>query len=293
MANVLRGSSFVFTNNSGDDDIKLSAGIGETMQLENPSIINATIDVTDKQVLFSDVGTIAGDTGLTFDKTANTLVNNGLFRSTEYRAADPGKAGIQFNGDKMFLVSGNFLKKLGCGDTIPGVDANAVAVSIGGVVSVVQASTNGVSCLISGNSLVNNLMLRTDNALAHDLVIMRNSNGIIGSITCTGTTTAYNTTSSSVLKKNVMTCNEKLSKISQLRVCDYDWIDNDVPECGLIAEEAAVLFPDLVNLKTYEQEHKEDPTEREYSTIQYMRFVPLLIQCIKDLEARIIALETV
>ena len=293
MTTTLSGSKFVFTNNSGDDLISLSSGQGETLQLDNPVITGATIDVTDKQVLYSDSGVISGDTGLTFDKTANTLINNGLFRSTEYRATDPGKAGIQFSTDKMFLVSGNFLKKLGCGDTIPGTDANAVAVSIGGVVSVTQASTNGVSCLISGDSLVNNLMLKTDNALAHDLVIMRNSNGIIGSITCTGTTTAYNTTSSSTLKKNVVTCTDQLSKISQLRVCDYEWIDNDVSECGLIAEEASLIFPELVNIKTYEQEHKEDPSEREYSTIQYMRFVPVLIQCIKELEARIIQLESV
>ena len=72
MTQVFRGNNFVFTNNSGDDDINLSAGTGESLVL-NGSVIDTSL--TDTKMLYSNAGTITSAENVVYS-TGLTTINN-------------------------------------------------------------------------------------------------------------------------------------------------------------------------------------------------------------------------
>ena len=58
--------------------------------------------------------------------------------------------------------------------------------------------------------------------------------------------------------------------------------DTDAVNYGLIAQEVETVIPELVHT---------DNSDEEYKSVSYEKLVPLLIETIKELEARITTLE--
>jgi len=76
---------------------------------------------------------------------------------------------------------------------------------------------------------------------------------------------------------------------------------NDKVQVGLSAQEVQRSFPELVELAPFDTEHdNSDPMNprrysksgEEYLTLNYHRLVPVLVQAIKELEARVAQLES-
>jgi hypothetical protein len=76
---------------------------------------------------------------------------------------------------------------------------------------------------------------------------------------------------------------------------------NDKVQVGLSAQEVQRSFPELVELAPFDTEHdNSDPmyprryskSGEEYLTLNYHRLVPVLVQAIKELEARVAQLES-
>lgn len=65
----------------------------------------------------------------------------------------------------------------------------------------------------------------------------------IGSITCSSTTTAYNTSSDYRLKENIVDLEDSGGIIDALRPRRGNWIDDGSDFCGFIAHEFAEVFP--------------------------------------------------
>jgi len=88
-------------------------------------------------------------------------------------------------------------------------------------------------------------------------------------------------TSSIRVKENIVDLEPVGDKVSKLRPVRYNKIGTDVQEIGLIAEEVAELFPEVVH-------YNEDG---EAESLNYTRLSVLLLQTVKELSDRIQKLE--
>jgi len=100
---------------------------------------------------------------------------------------------------------------------------------------------------------------------------------------------AYTATSDSRLKENITTITGATAKVKQLRGVTHTWKaamqnpDNKTAvSYGLIAQEVEAVVPEVVSTGA---------TDDAYKGIQYDNLIPLLIETIKELEARITTLE--
>jgi len=81
-------------------------------------------------------------------------------------------------------------------------------------------------------------------------------------------------------KENVQDL-EDTSKVLQLRPVTFDWKKDNKHDIGLIAEEVAELYPELVESK-----------DGEVQGIKYTKLTALLIKTIQTMSSRIEELET-
>jgi hypothetical protein len=94
------------------------------------------------------------------------------------------------------------------------------------------------------------------------------------------TSTAFNTSSDERLKEQAETFDAG-PILDATEVYHFKWINSDVWAYGVMAQEAQVVFPDAV---TYDAGH-------DAYGVDYSKYTPLLLQEIKDLRARVAALE--
>lgn len=121
----------------------------------------------------------------------------------------------------------------------------------------------------------------------------------VGSISVTTTATAYNTSSDERLKENIVDANTRntLDKVNALRVREFDWIEDNRHETGLVAQEVAEVYPDAVTpperqLETVRVAGEEELTGSPYWMIDYSKMVPLLLGAIQEQQKEIDSLET-
>lgn len=117
---------------------------------------------------------------------------------------------------------------------------------------------------------------------------------VSGDITASGNVTAYGSVSDLRLKRNVQPIRDALGKTLRLRGVTHEWREEKLEAAGfeptrgsvhgLIAQDVRAVMPDAV----YEAKGKDGTT---YLGVRYERMVPLLIEAIRELEARVAALE--
>ena len=83
---------------------------------------------------------------------------------------------------------------------------------------------------------------------------------------------AYLYTSDARLKKNVKTYNNALVKILALRGVKFDWIENDKPEVGFIAQEVEAIEPNLVVTSDIDG----------IKSVKYANMVAILVEAFKE-----------
>jgi len=100
------------------------------------------------------------------------------------------------------------------------------------------------------------------------------------------------TASDSRLKENVSTLTNSLSKVKQLRGVNFTWKDTEKRgsenNIGFIAQEVETIYPELVGDGGLP---KDDNGEDAMKAVNYEKLVPVLVEAIKELEARIKTLE--
>ncbi len=102
-----------------------------------------------------------------------------------------------------------------------------------------------------------------------------------GSITCTGTTVAYLTSSDVRRKENIQDAADPFAKLNSIRVREFDWkADGSHQDYGFIAQELAEVAPEAVG-------HTEDDTWG----VDASKLVPMLVKAVQELTARVEALE--
>lgn len=103
-----------------------------------------------------------------------------------------------------------------------------------------------------------------------------------GSISYSGATTSYNTSSDERLKKNIRPAKDSGPVIDAIKVRQYDWRCDDVHvRYGLVAQELEEAFPEAVYVPTDDSPRAVDPS----------KLVALLILEVQALRKRVAALE--
>ena len=116
----------------------------------------------------------------------------------------------------------------------------------------------------------------------HKAVSFRNpANGEVGSITTTDSLTAYNLTSDYRLKQDLKSING-LDLVNKIKVYNYEWKSDKTRMDGVLAHELAEVLP-------YAVQGIKDGAEMQQ--VDYSKIVPVMVQAIKDLKAKIETLE--
>jgi hypothetical protein len=110
-----------------------------------------------------------------------------------------------------------------------------------------------------------------------------NPNGAVGSITTSGSATAYNTSSDYRLKENIADAEDAGAKVDAIQVRQFDWkADGSHQDYGMIAQELLEVAPEAVS---------GDPESDDMMGVDYSKLVPMLVKEIQSLRARVAQLE--
>ncbi len=117
----------------------------------------------------------------------------------------------------------------------------------------------------------------------------------VGTITVSAGSTSYNTSSDYRLKENVVGLTGATERLKQLQPKRFSWIEEDLDSAnidGFLAHEVQSIVPEAITgEKDGTKLDKEGNTVPHYQQIDQSKLVPLLVATIKELEARITALE--
>lgn len=111
----------------------------------------------------------------------------------------------------------------------------------------------------------------------------------IGTVTFSGSTTAYNTSSDYRLKENVVDIDGAISRIKQLAPKRFNFIGVERTVDGFLAHEAQTVVPEAVTGTHDEVDSDGNP---EYQGIDQSKLVPLLTAALQEAIAKIETLET-
>ena len=125
------------------------------------------------------------------------------------------------------------------------------------------------------------LFLATSRSTAAALIIFYNPNGVAGSISTSGSATAFNTSSDYRLKEDLKDF-DGLDKVSKIPVYDFKWKVDESRSYGVMAHELQEVLPDAVS---------GEKDAEEMQGVDYSKIVPLLIKSIQELEAKVKILE--
>jgi hypothetical protein len=165
----------------------------------------------------------------------------------------------------------------------------------GGTTSIISPSTTtvagcnltsiGVFASRSGNPCLQ-LQRTTSNG---NVAQFYRQNTVVGSISVTTTSTAYNTSSDYRLKENVVPLTGAIDRIQQLPVHRFNFIaDPDTVVDGFIAHEAQEVVPECVTGTKDEVDEDGNPV---YQGVDQSKMVPLLTAALQEALAKIETLE--
>jgi hypothetical protein len=151
-------------------------------------------------------------------------------------------------------------------------------------------STTGGSGFISSTNNRYLLYLGSNSSGANNLAQFYNSNGQVGSISVSGSSTAYNTSSDYRLKENIAPMTGALAKVQTLKPVTYTWKANGSDGQGFIAHELQEVVPYAVS---------GEKDGELMQGVDYGKITPLLTAALQEalvkielLEARLAVLES-
>ena len=112
--------------------------------------------------------------------------------------------------------------------------------------------------------------------------------GAAGTIVCTTTNTAYNTSSDYRMKENVQPMTGGLSTIAALKPVIFDWIPSKTAGEGFIAHELQAVIPAAVS---GEKDAVNEDGSINAQGVDFGKIVPHLVAAIQELTTRLAALE--
>jgi hypothetical protein len=117
---------------------------------------------------------------------------------------------------------------------------------------------------------------------AYNHWIFLNGNGTVGSISTSGSTTTYSTSSDYRLKNTIAPITGALAKVALLKPCTYKWNADGSDGQGFIAHELAEVVPDCV---TGEKDAVDAEGKPQYQGVDASFLVATLTAAIQELKA--------
>jgi len=173
-----------------------------------------------------------------------------------------------------------------------------------------SASVAGVMIARTPNITSSRSATTTASPMSH--WIFYNSNGVVGSISTSGGSTVYATSSDYRLKTDAQPMTGATARLKALNPVNFEWIADGTRVDGFIAHEAQEVVPECVTGEKdamMEEEYEVTPavldeegntveevvmgtrSVPDYQGIDQSKLVPLLVATIQELEARITQLE--
>jgi hypothetical protein len=231
----------------------------------------------DKSVLIGSPGAFSGNLGLSFDTTNGSTIESAAPGVAAYPMRVVGSE-VQFftsNTERMRITgAGNV--SIGTTETLSvgAGSADGTTIYAGGAIHV--STNNETSFFIrrrAGNG--NSVGFYRDTTL-------------VGTISVTTTATAYNTSSDYRLKENATPLIGGLATIDQLQPCEFTWKSDGSLGRGFIAHELQAVVPEAV---TGEKDAVDGEGNPQYQGVDAAKLVPYLVSAVKELKARVEALE--
>jgi len=157
-----------------------------------------------------------------------------------------------------------------------------------GVTTAPSGSVGGSAFLAESDSRRTLYMASTTTG-GTTLVVIRNPNGQVGSITTSGSATAFNTSSDYRLKENVAPVNDGITRLQQLKPSRFNFIvEPGKTVDGFIAHEVQAVVPEAIHGT---KDAVDDDGNPIYQGIDQSKLVPLLTAALQEAVAKIESLE--
>ena len=256
-----------FIIDTGTSPVKFSLSTAGTLTVPD-AVVTGTLSV-------GSISIGGGGSGLdTDDINEQPGATNLWFTDARARAAIR-KADIDalnVNADTFDTLNSTQFVRSDANDTISGEITFSNTVDFNGTVNINGTSTFGGNSEIDGN-----LIIKNGNTSA---IALYNN----GDLIATGDITTNGSISDERLKENVVRLNNALEKVTQINGYTFNYKDRpDETMPGVIAQEIEKVLPEVVY--EFEQENES------YKAVRYANIVPLLIEAIKDLKAKVDDLE--
>jgi hypothetical protein len=116
-----------------------------------------------------------------------------------------------------------------------------------------------------------------------EIVRFRSAGNAEGSISISGSTTSYNTSSDQRLKDNIVDAPSASDDIDAIQVRSFDWkADGSHQKYGMVAQELQSVAPEAVT---------GDANSDDMMGVDYSKLVPMMMKEIQSLRARVAQLE--
>jgi hypothetical protein len=289
-----------FNSNTGTPEFQFF-GSGTETGVINLGSSNFIIEskVSDKDIIFKGVDGGSDITALTLDMseagaaTFNNKVGINNSSGSEYIRLNP-------NGDSYFLGG-----KVGIGTATPDTDGYPYAEDL--VLNGGASASDGVGLSLQSQSRRYGVIAFGDTSQtnAGEIWYDHNTNSLnirtagtqrfsldsSGNAIFTGNVTAYGSVSDERLKENIKVIENPIEKIKDLKGVTFTYKKDGEKSTGLIAQDLEKVLPEAVYTSETIADEREDEESEEHLAIRYGNTVGLLVEAIKELEARVKELE--
>jgi len=159
------------------------------------------------------------------------------------------------------------------GDVLIGTTTNPGAGNY--KLAIEQSGFDGI--YISVNQQAGGHALRANRNGDGDVIFISRSGTNVGSISVSGSTTSYNTSSDYRLKQDLKDYSG-LSLIDKIKTYDYQWKSDNTRMHGVLAHELQEIIPYAVN---------GDKDGKQMQGVDYSKLVPVLVKAIQEQQAQI------
>lgn len=298
----LDGDTAIFVEQLDDEDqIRMDTGGNQRvlinsdgLEISSGNISNASgdlildvsgdiiLDADGGDILFKDGGTLVGTIG-GFSGSNVVIKSEVSNKDVIFQGNDGGSGITALTLDMSDAGSAYFNNKVGIGTTSP---AYMLDVSGGsGTMSRIQSGGSSTYLAIKNTSNTGFIGIDGTNMAFYPTATKRGNLDTSGNFVVSGNVTAYGSPSDIKLKEDIEVIDNALDKVKQLKGITYTLKSDRNRLTGLIAQDLEKVLPEAV----YETTDVDD--DDKHLAIRYGNTVGLLVEAIKELEARVKELE--
>ncbi len=257
---------------SGVDQISLSSNLSDNTTKDAGIIM--TMYTNNTAALIGGLA-VNGNTSLVYGSSGTDhrgVTKHIWYTNTNYNSTSGNTERMRINSSGQVFIG-----------TTTEVDSNCTALH-----TKATASTKWVQAMSGVDRGMVTYTTATSGTVYFDYYIYNGS--VVGNISSTGSSTAYNTSSDYRLKENVNYTWDATTRLKQLKPARFNFKSDETNTLvdGFLAHEVSSIVPEAISGEKDAVDSEGNP---EYQGIDQSKLVPLLVKTIQELEARITTLE--